>query len=188
MEAVGTRTVHLIHATLLTRLQVEQPEVGFGMPNGEIAPVGNGVHKIASVGRRPRPGDGRLVGRVDECVDIAGEAPCALVKSYAAENVLFFVVVNGIELAAGSNKVKPLAVGREGRTGLCPIATHGECVANDAMLLYIVDEDIALGVVDLDALWGIRQMEHLRGFVGRESTIATTRVPAGIDKRAWCRR
>ena len=91
MEAVGTRTVHLIHAALLTRLQVEQPEVGFRMPNGEIAPVGNGVHEIASVGRRSRPGDGWLVGCVDECVDIAREATRALVESYAAENVLFFV-------------------------------------------------------------------------------------------------
>ena len=51
MLTVRTITVHLIHRSCLTSLQVQQPEVGLGMPDREIAIVNLCVHQITTVVR-----------------------------------------------------------------------------------------------------------------------------------------
>ena len=155
--------VHLVQRSALACLHVEQPEVGLGMPDGEIAPLGHDEKDMAAVGRGSRPGDGRdAVGACpDERVDSSGIVARSLVEGHAAEAVAFFLIVSGIDLPASGDEVEPTAVGREGRTVFCPEVTHGERVAQDAACLDIVDKDIAGGIINLDALLSIGQVEHL---------------------------
>ena len=55
VETVGTTAVDDVERTAFARLKVEEPKVAFGMPDGEIAIVGKGVHQIAPVVRRSWP-------------------------------------------------------------------------------------------------------------------------------------
>ena len=49
MQALGTWAVHFCHTPFLTCLNIQEPQVGLRMPDGEITIVYLGIHDVAAV-------------------------------------------------------------------------------------------------------------------------------------------
>jgi len=143
VEAVGTTAVDDVERKAFARLKVEEPQVAFGMPDGEIAIVGEGVHQVSSIVGRSWPAYALAFGSsIDERIDLLADMTSSGIKAHAAEAVAFLVVVGRIDLTAGSDEIEPEAIGRESGTILGPECLHDEGVADNLMRLCIIDKHI----------------------------------------------
>lgn len=112
VEAVGSVAVDHSERIVFARLQIQEPKVTFGMPDGEIAIVGKGVHQIAPIVGGTWPADALpLGGSIDERIDLLSDVACGGIEAYAAEAVAFLIVVGRIDLPEGCNEIEPSAVG-----------------------------------------------------------------------------
>ena len=173
--AVGGR-----HRLCLSRPQVEEPVVGFLVPDGETAIVAHGEHKVVSVIGGTRVG-GTLphLAGVENGINTCAESAVVGVKGYLTDIVFYIFVAAWDRLCRGGTEIERPSVGRESRISLVVVLRHQQRIENQLMRRRLIDKDIRALVEDLYPLRP-HGMETLMGVVCRVSAVFSRRMPVRI--------
>lgn len=186
--AVGEGTVERLEGVDASRRQVEQADVGIGMPDVEAAISARGIEQLAAVGTDTWQG-----GTLSHGVEIEHQTAVAESELVGIEISHVEVVAHGLVmtrlvtvtadggvllLVVGGTVVELAAIGRPGGEGLLLVGRGGE--ACHAVGLDVIQDEFAFRVDDFD-LGGVVGVEELSGVVGREGDERQRGVPGWID-------
>jgi len=132
VPGVGVTTVGSGQRMGLARLEIQQPVVGFLMPDREAAVVAHREHDVfAVVGRTGVCGTLAEEAGVENRVDLAVEGAVVRMKGYLADIVSDVLVMRRDRLSRGGTEIERAAVGREHGISLVVALCHDERVEEE---------------------------------------------------------